>query len=73
MIWLFPYHIPYQTETPISSKPLGMILVTRKETYNILYLLKENVGLPGKHFLRKINVKDGSKEFYMMVIIIKPL
>jgi hypothetical protein len=31
------------------------------------------VGLPGKHFLRKINVKDGSKEFYMMVIIIKPL
>ena len=31
MIWLFPYHIPYQPSTNIipRAKPLGMILVSR--------------------------------------------
>jgi hypothetical protein len=32
IIWLFPYHIPYQPETPISSRALGMILVSRVDT-----------------------------------------
>ena len=33
-IWLFPYHIPYQPETPISSRELtlGMILVSQVDT-----------------------------------------
>jgi hypothetical protein len=33
---------------------------------------RQNWVFQEKHFLKKINVKDGSKEFYMMVIIIKP-
>ena len=47
MIWLFPYHIPYQPSTIIPrAKALGMILVSwvdtgcdTKEPYNILYIL----------------------------------
>ena len=41
MIWLFPYHIPYQPSTNIIPRAsLGLIWdVIRKEPYNILYVL----------------------------------
>ena len=34
MIWLFPYHIPFQPSTNIipQAKALGMILVSRVDT-----------------------------------------
>ena len=34
MIWLFPYHIPYQPSSNIipRAKALGMILVSRVDT-----------------------------------------
>ena len=42
MIWLFPYHIPYQPSTNII--PLGMILVSRVEALGMILVSRVDTG-----------------------------